>query len=558
MTQSFSLYGELTVRQNLVLHARLFAMPEERIGARVEEMARRFGLVDILDSLPDALPLGERQRLSLAVAMIHGPEVLILDEPTSGVDPVARDGFWNALIELARDDDVTIFVSTHLMNEAERCDRVSLMHAGRVLATDAPAELVARRGARNLEEAFVGHLAEDIAGEGGEAAAPAISPARAAPRGGPVRLRRLLSTTRRETLELVRDPIRLTLAWLGSAILMVVLAYGISLDVENLSFAVLDRDQTSLSRDYVLNLAGSRYFSEKVPLRDDADLERRMRAGRISLAIEIPPGFARDVARGIPVRIGAWIDGAMPQRAETVRGYVLGMHQHWLAMQARASGARMSAGLATIETRFRYNPEVKSLPAMVPAAIPLLLMMIPAMLAALAVVREKELGSIVNFYVTPVRPLEFVLGKQIPYVVLAMVSFLLLTALAIWLFGVPLKGSFAVLAAGALLYVIASTALGLVISAFMKSQVAALFGTALITILPAVEFSGLVQPVSALKGAGRVIGEIYPTTHFLAIARGTFAKGLDFADLHAAFVPLLVAAPALVVLGALLLRKQGR
>jgi ribosome-dependent ATPase len=195
---------------------------------------------------------------------------------------------------------------------------------------------------------------------------------------------------------------------------------------------------------------------------------------------------------------------------------------------------------------------------MVPAAIPLLLMMIPAMLAALAVVREKELGSIVNFYVTPVRPLEFVLGKQIPYVVLAMVSFLLLTALAIWLFGVPLKGSFAALATGALLYVIASTALGLVISAFMKSQVAALFGTALLTILPAVEFSGLVQPVSALKGAGRVIGEIYPTTHFLAIARGTFAKGLDFADLHAAFVPLLVAAPALVVLGALLLRKQGR
>jgi ribosome-dependent ATPase len=558
MTQSFSLYGELTVRQNLVLHARLFAMPEERIAARVEEMARRFGLADILDSLPDALPLGERQRLSLAVAMIHGPEVLILDEPTSGVDPVARDGFWNALIELARDDDVTIFVSTHLMNEAERCDRVSLMHAGRVLATDAPAAIVARRGARNLEEAFVGHLAEDIARGGGEAAAPALSPARAAPRGGPVRVRRLLSTTRRESLELARDPIRLTLAWLGSAILMVVLAYGISLDVENLSFAVLDRDQTSLSRDYVLNLAGSRYFSEKAPLRDDADLERRMRAGRISLAIEIPPGFARDVARGIPVRIGAWIDGAMPQRAETVRGYVLGMHQHWLAMQAREASVRVRAGLATIETRFRYNPEVKSLPAMVPAAIPLLLMMIPAMLAALAVVREKELGSIVNFYVTPVRPLEFVLGKQIPYVVLAMVSFLLLTALAIWLFGVPLKGSFAALATGALLYVIASTALGLVISAFMKSQVAALFGTALLTILPAVEFSGLVQPVSALKGAGRVIGEIYPTTHFLAIARGTFAKGLDFADLHAAFVPLLVAAPALVVLGALLLRKQGR
>ncbi len=562
MTQGFSLYGELTVRQNLELHARLFGMPEERLRSRVPEMARRFGLEAIMDALPARLPLGQRQRLSLAVAMVHAPEVLILDEPTSGVDPVARDAFWQMLIDLARDDGVTIFVSTHYMNEAERCDRISLMHAGRVLATGRPAALVEERGARTLEEAFIGYLEEALAGEAGDRAASTGALPGAPP--SPANRRRfdpgrLLSYTLREALELARDPIRLTLAGLGSLILMLVLGYGINMDVENLAFAVLDRDGTAASRDYALNLAGSRYFSERPPLSSHADLDRRMRAGEISLAVEIPPGFGRDLARGAPLEVGAWIDGAMPMRAETVRGYVQGMHAHWLAARAReAGGAGAAAAPAAIEVRFRYNPDVKSLVAMVPAVIPLLLMMIPAMLAALSVVREKELGSIVNLYVTPVTRLEFLLGKQIPYVALGMLNFLLLAAMAVFLFRVPLAGSFAALAAAALLYVGAATALGLVISTFMRSQTAALFGTALLTLLPAVQFSGMLDPVSSLEGAGRVIGEIYPTSHFLTIARGAFSKGLGFADLQPSFAALLAAPPALLALAAALLRKQER
>ena len=567
MSQSFSLYSELTVRQNLVLHARLFKMPEERIGPRLEEMAQRFALSKVMDSLPDALPLGQRQRLSLAVAMIHGPEMLILDEPTSGVDPVARDAFWQIMIDLARKDKVTIFISTHFMNEAERCDRISLMHAGRVLVSDAPAALMATRGTSTLEEAFISYLEEAVAKETdtastvtAEAAAippieqhAAISEARTAwfsPR-------RLLSYTRRESLELLRDPIRLTLAMLGSAILMFVIGYGISMDVENLSFAVLDRDQTTTSRDYILNISGSRYFSEHPPIGDYEEMDRRMRSGEISLAIEIPSGFARDLKRSTPVAIGAWIDGAMPQRAETVRGYAQGIHAQWLATMARqTSGAAASTSPATIETRFRYNPDVKSLVAMVPAVIPLLLMLIPAILTALSVVREKELGSIVNLYVTPVTRLEFLLGKQLPYIALAMLNFLLLTALAVLMFGVPIKGSFLTLAAAALLYVIAATAIGLVISTFMKSQIAALFGTAILTIVPAVQFSGMINPVSSLEGAGALIGRYFPTSHFLTIARGTFSKALGISDLYGSFAPLLIAIPVLIALGTVLLKKQ--
>ncbi|MDD3518774.1 MAG: ATP-binding cassette domain-containing protein, partial [Chromatiales bacterium] len=219
MTQSFSLYGELSVRQNLALHARLFGLPEADIAARVAEMAERFELAGIMDAMPDALPLGERQRLSLAVAMIHGPEMLILDEPTSGVDPVARDNFWRIMIDLSRRDGVTIFISTHFMNEAERCDRISLMHAGKVLVSDTPSAIVEARGAENLEQAFIGHLEAATAGRRASVPTTAMRAASAGDDGEAATvnragfsLRRLYSYARREALELLRDPIRLTMA----------------------------------------------------------------------------------------------------------------------------------------------------------------------------------------------------------------------------------------------------------------------------------------------------------------------------------------------------------
>ena len=568
MSQAFSLYGELTVRQNLVLHARLFQVPEPEVQPRAAEMLARFGLQDVADSLPDSLPLGMRQRLSLAVAMVHKPELLILDEPTSGVDPVARDMFWRLMVDLARQDRVTIFISTHFMNEAERCDRISLMHAGRVLVSDAPAALVRARGTQTLEQAFIAYLqeaskaaSEAVAGADAVAApTPAHATSAKTPAKPPARrhfsFARALSYSQREALELRRDPVRATLALLGTAILMFIIGYGISLDVENLTYAVLDRDQTAISRDYTLNLAGSRYFIEKPPIRDYAELDRRMRSGELSLAVEIPPGFARDVERGAAVQVGAWVDGAMPTRAETVRGYVQAIHQLWLADAAvHRLGLRLSMP-STIETRYRYNPDVRSLPAMVPAVIPMLLMMIPAMLAALSVVREKELGSIINFYVTPVTRAEFVLGKQAPYIVLAMLNFLLLALLAVTVFGVPIKGSFATLALGALIFVTCSTGFGLFASTFTQSQIAAMFVTMIGTIIPCVQFAGLLNPVSSLEGVGALIGHVYPATHFLTISRGVFSKALDARALGSAFWPLLAAVP--VILGAtlLMLRKQ--
>ena len=582
MSQAFSLYGELTVEQNLVLHAQLFHVPEAEVPARVQEMLERFGLTAERRELPERLPLGLRQRLSLAVAMVHRPELLILDEPTSGVDPVARDQFWRLLVELSRRDQVTIFISTHFMNEAARCDRMSMMHAGKVLDSDTPAALVAKRGAATLEEAFIGYLVEasgeaapdlDAKPEAASASsAPtpgtkpsesldqsaAAAPASEAARPARFSLQRLWSYLWRETLELQRDPVRATMALAGSLVLMVVIGFGISMDVEDLRFAVLDRDQSTLSQSYTQSLSGSRYFVEQPPLHSYEELDRRMKSGELSLAIEIPPGFGRDVLRGRPVAVGAWFDGAMPQRGETVKGYVQGIHQYWLVQQVRErTGLRMGSQVA-IETRFRYNPDVKSLPAMVPAVIPMLLLMFPAMLTALAVVREKELGSIVNLYVTPVTRLEFLLGKQLPYVALALLNYLLMCTMAVFAFGVPMTGSFMALTLAALLFAVIATGMGLLASAVTRSQIAALFFAMLGTLIPATQFSGLTDPVSSLEGAGRWIGEIYPATHMFAISRGVFSKALGLHELTSAYLPLLLAIPVIMGIAIWALPKQEK
>jgi len=564
MSQSFSLYTELTVRQNLQLHARLFHLPAGKARTRLRELVDRFGLEEYLDQRTSELPLGIRQRLSLAVAIVHEPEMLILDEPTSGVDPLARDRFWELLIDLSRNQGVTIFVSTHFMNEAERCDRISLMDSGRVLATDIPGNLVRARGAATLEDAFISYL-EEATGSRAAAAAEVAPPAAALPQVRPppapqraFSLQRLFAYTIRETIELLRDPIRLTFALCGTAMLMLVFGFGISTDVNNLSFAVLDHDQSHESRAYLEELRGSSYFVERPPLADYADLEKRLQSGAIKAAIEIPPDFGRDIERGRPAWVGAWVDGAMPFRAETIHGYLQAMHQLYLTDPAVKTTAPEANPPANIELRFKYNQNFESIYAMVPASISLLLALFPAILMALAIVREKELGSITNLYVTPVTRIEFLLGKQLAYIGVAMVNFAVMFLMALFIFEVPLKGSFLALLLGVLLFVTTTTAYGMVISAFASTQIAALFGTAIMTFLPASQFSGMMTPVSSLSGTARIMGRAFPMTYFVPISVGTFTKGLGLTDLGNDLAALIVFIPVLTTLSLLLLRKQER
>ena len=564
MSQSFSLYTELTVRQNLDLHARLFHLPASDAKTRIDALVDQFGLREDLDKLAADLPLGIRQRLSLAVAVVHRPEMLILDEPTSGVDPLARDRFWELLINLSRNQGVTIFVSTHFMNEAERCDRISLMDSGRVLATDTPANLVKARGAATLEDTFIGYLQEaNVAAATGpviDAGAEVAPQALHFPAPQPIfSLQRLFAYTIRESIELLRDPIRLGFALFGTVFLMLVFGFGISTDVNNLTFAVLDHDRSHESRAYLEELRGSTYFIEQPALKDYNELQRRMQSGAIKAAIEIPPGFGRDLEAGRPAWVGAWVDGAMPFRADTIRGYLQAMHQLYLGDPAvKTTAQKQPRPLARVELRFKYNQDFESVYAMVPTSLSMLLALFPAILMALAVVREKELGSITNLYVTPVTRLEFLLGKQIPYIGVAMTNFLIMFLMALFVFQVPLKGSFPALFIGVLIYVTTTTGYGMVISSFANTQIAALFGTAIMTYLPASQFSGMMVPVSSLSGMAQFMGRAFPMTYFIPISTGTFDKGLNFADLATHIGELAIFIPALTLISLLLLRKQER
>ena len=652
MSQAFSLYEELSVRRNLDLHARLYQMGAKGAAA-VEEALQQFDLADVADTAPASLPLGIRQRLQLAAACLHHPEVLILDEPTSGVDPAARDMFWRHLLKLSREDKITIFVSTHFMNEAARCDRISFMHKGRVLAVGTPAELAARQNAPDLEEAFVQYLIEaesdngyseqgrldqdptmlsDSTGwvstqptataadfsddlyeqsarsseseqskfrqnadgvhseQGRLGQGPTIpsdsaswvstqptavefsdDPEKHHPRSSEnpsatpdtqsfkYRFSMIWTFARREAKELLRDKIRLFFAVFGPLIIMASVSWGISFDVRNLKFAVYDRDQTAASRELVEYFDGSRYFLQQPPIQSEAEIDTVLKSSGAILVIDIPSGFGRDLARGLKPEVGFYVDGSMPFNATNIRGYIGSLITAYTKDRIADSGLPVSLKApAGIEPRFMYNQDFDSINAIAPGVMMLVLMMIPAMMSAVGVVREREIGSIANFYASPAAVAQYLIGKQLPYIAVGMVNFAAMMLMIIYLFGVPLKGSFAGLAVGTLLMVSASTALGLLISCFVRSQLAAIFATAIITMIPAQTYSGFLYPLSTMEGGALVIGKTFPSSWYYTVSVGSFTKGLHTADLLHEYAAIAAFAATSLILACLLLKKQEK
>lgn len=544
MSQSFSLYSELTVRQNLKLHARLYHLPKDQQETRVAEVLKRFGLSHVEDERPDSLPLGIKQRLQLAVAVLHNPPLLILDEPTSGVDPIARDSFWSLLIDLSRNDGVTIFISTHFMNEAERCDRISLMHAGTVLTIGSPKEITEEKKCKTLEEAFIKYLEE--------ASGIQLGNSQKDKKGQPFALEnlkgslplenvssnkkldfgRLWAYSRRETVELIRDPIRMLFALFGPIILMLAFGFGISFDIDNIKFAVFDQDRTPESREFIGYFENSRYFSEVGEVHSLRESETVLQKGEAQLILEIPPDFGKSLLLGNRPIVAVWLNGSMPMRAETIQSYISALSgQYMQKLSVRLKAPPSPLQLPTIESRFRYNQSFKSINAMVPSVLMLMLLLTPAIMSAIAVVREKETGSISNFYSTPITKFEFLVGKLLPYIGAALVELVLLLIMAYIVFGVPVKGSFITLIIGSFFYICATTGFGQLISTFTKTQVAAVFATSILSIVPAVNFSGLLVPVSSLSGSARIIGLGFPSAWYQPVSIGTFTKSLGMAEL---------------------------
>ncbi len=213
---------------------------------------------------------------------------------------------------------------------------------------------------------------------------------------------------------------------------------------------------------------------------------------------------------------------------------------------------------AQLIPRFQYNPAMESLPAIGPSIPPLLLLLFPAILMAVSVAREKEIGTITNFYVTPTSRAEFLIGKQLIYIGITLLNFMILTALVVTALGVPLKGDPAALVLGALLYAVAATGYGLLVSMMTKTQVTAVFAAAILSVMPTLQFSGMITPVSSLEGAARIMGTFWPTTWYMGISVGTFTKGLGLTELSGHLLRLAAFGPILTTLAVLALRKQER
>ena len=433
-----------------------------------------------------------------------------------------------------------------------------------MLAQGTPEDLVRSRHANNLEQAFISALEEATGAGTGEPEKAPISAERLSAHeqvhNSWFSLTRLWAYARRETVEILRDRVRLTFALVAPALLLIILGYGISLDVEHVSYAALDQDNSPESRNYLEDFRGSRYFDEHPVIQDQAEEERRLQAGEMKVALEIPPRFGRDLKSGRHPEIAAWVDASNSFYGDTLRDYIDAVSQLYLDdFLAHAPNLQTpQPDPANMEVRFRYNQDFKSVFAMLPGDLMILLIFFPAMLTALGIVREKELGSITNFYATPTTRLEFLWGKQAPYIAIALVQFGTMLALMVLLFGVPIKGSVVALLLGALLYVTAATSFGLLVSVFVRTQLAAIFAAAIITNLPATQFSGWLTPVSSLGYSGRIFGLAFPATYFEQISLGAFTKGRDFSSLSPNFVALACFIGVYLVVSMSLLNKQEK
>lgn len=368
-------------------------------------------------------------------------------------------------------------------------------------------------------------------------------------------LRRIRAVAFKEWRETVRDRLFLLMAFLLPALWMVVFGYGLVFDVEHVPFVVLDRDQSSLSRDYLYRFMESRYFEYKGAVYDEREVDQLLGDTAIRMAVIIPERFEERLLAGRTVTVQTLLDGTFPLHADTLKGYVIAVNRSFTQelftdFLARTRGltpteARRLAEPVSLETRYLYNEEVRSTWSMVPALIMFSLMMASPLLTALGVVREKETGSIYNIYSSTASKTEFLVGKLAPYVVISTINVALLWAIAVWLFRVPFKGSFAIFFLASLLFVLCGTGIGLVISLLVRTQMAALIITIIIAMVPTMLFSGFFVPVSSLSPGAQVQAHLFPAMYYTDVVRTSFLKGLDLTTMLADMLALTGFAVAL-------------
>jgi ABC-2 type transport system permease protein len=349
---------------------------------------------------------------------------------------------------------------------------------------------------------------------------------------------------RKELRQIFRDPKTKRVVFGSPLIQLILFGYAVTTDVSNVATFVVDHDRTVESRALQGTLAASGYFHIVGTSDRPAELAAALDRGSAVVGLEIPPGFAADLAADRGAHVQVLVDGTQSNTATVAQGYATRMIQEFGIEHARARGRRLEGGV-DLHTRAWFNPGLESRAYNVPAIIGVLLLLMCLLLTALAVVRERELGTLEQLVVSPLTPGELVLGKTIPVAMIALVDLALIGVLAVLWFGVPLHGSAFALLVAAMIYILAALGLGLFISTISNTQQEA-FMSMFLLILPAIVLSGFMYPVHTMPEAIQYLSLLNPVRHFLEIVRGIFLKGHGLADVWPQIV--IIAGMAAVLL----------
>ena len=547
MSQKFGLYDDLTVEENLRFYSSVYGLRGDVRSARIAEQLRDLGLDERRTQLAGTLSGGWKQRLALACATSHEPEVLFLDEPTAGVDPASRRLFWEWIYQLAK-AGTTILVTTHYMDEAARCSRLAFLSRGHLIAVGTQNEITRQFGEESIEDVFIALQRKDegdAAGGNREAGAspraveaigtshqqsppvPAVaaqppSPPPASRLPSPAQ-RSLLPMLWKEFVQMRRDRFTLGMMIGLPAIQLLLFGFAIRTEVRHLPTVVLDESRTTESRALVDAVRNTGNFDivAAVPSRDE--LRKRIERGDVRAAVVIPPDYETDIKRRRTAQAQVIVDAADPLASSAaISGAAL-------AGQARAAalgppGARRES---PIEIRVRpwYNPGLESSIYIVPGIIGLLLTLTLLMITAMALVRERERGTLEQLIVTPISKQGIMLGKVLPFALVGYVQVTVILVLGWLVFDVPIRGNVALLYLITAPFIIASLALGLFVSTVVRTQVQAM-QLSFVFILPTVLLSGFMFPREAMPAFAQWLGAAFPITYYLRVLRGILLKGV--------------------------------
>jgi ABC-2 type transport system ATP-binding protein len=537
MAQKFSLYGNLTVGQNLEFFSGIYGLSGGPKQEAVVRMVEIFGLQDYLGMSSGQLPLGFKQRLAMACSLMHEPDVLFLDEPTSGVDPIARREFWthiNALVEKGR----TVLVTTHFMDEAEYCDRIALIYHGKVIALGTPDEL--KRSARTgecpeptMEDAFVA-LIENSGGAPASGSAqlkariPALSQKAPSVRTSLVSEyqacgRRLCALIAKEAIQIVNDPSSILTAFVLPILLLFLFGYAVSLDSTKIKLGIAIEDRSPEVESLLAAFRNSKYFILEVSFWRK-ELEQDLVAGKIRGLVVVPIDFSRRRQGNGGSSIQIIADGSEPTTANFVQNYARGVAELWLQQRSLETAAPMPV-LVNIENRMWFNPSLESKNYIVPGSIAIIITMIGTLLTAMVVAREWERGTMEALMATPVRIQEIILGKLLPYFGLGLGSMFFCTAVAILVFQTPFRGSFWSLFIFTSLYLFTCLGIGLLVSTLAKSQYVAAQFALVLGFLPAVQLSGFIFEISSMPRIIQGLSYLFPARYFVQGLQSIFLAG---------------------------------